>query len=823
MPARATTKTDIIGILPLQDAVLFPNTVIPLAVVKKPGIALVEEALRDGRQIGLVALRDKDIDDPEPDDLRRFGTIGTIQRMIKVPDGTIRCIVGGQSVFRIVNFTQTQPYMSAEIVELPDVTRDSEELVAMHRNLAGLFSKLVGFLPQAPREMEMEVNNISDPNLLTYFIASSMRLDTADRQALLEERNTEKRMRKLTLLLTKELEVVELGHKIQSDIQREMEKNQREFYLRQQLRAIQEELGEADPQQAEVNELRKKIDEAEMPEEVRKAADRELDRLSKVPTASPEYSVIRTYLDWLVQLPWSKDTADAIDITSARAVLDSDHYDLDKVKDRIIEYLAVGKLKKKLTGPILCFVGPPGVGKTSLGQSIAKAMGRKFVRLSVGGVRDEAEIRGHRRTYIGAMPGTIVRALRDAGTKNPVMMIDEIDKVGSDFRGDPQSALLEVLDPEQNKHFRDHYLDLPFDLSHVLFICTANQLDTVSPPLRDRMEIIPLAGYTELEKLQIAKRYLVKKQREANGLRDSQVQISDAAIRLVINDYTREAGVRNLEREIGTIFRKVARRIAEEPRFKARIRPDNIVNYLSKARFYNEVKKRMASVGVATGLAWTPVGGDIMFIETTTMPGSGKLVLTGQLGDVMKESAQAAVSFLRSRSNELGLPDDYFAKHDMHIHVPAGAVPKDGPSAGIALATSMASLLTNIKVDPNLAMTGEITLSGQVLPIGGLKEKVLGAKRAGITKILLPKRNEIDLDDVPKEIRDTMTFVSVEEISEVFLQAFGKQIITPVPLGAEPPHKRGVVVPIRRSAVKRNGERKRTARARTVASSNRKR
>jgi ATP-dependent Lon protease len=809
--------TEIIGILPLQDAVLFPNTVIPLAVVKKPGIVLVEAAVREGKQVGLVALKEKDTEDPGPDDVRLVGTIGTIQKMLKVPDGTLRCIVAGSTVFRIDSFSQVEPYLAASVSELPDLTVESEELTAMHRNLASLFAKLLGYLPQAPREMEMEVNNITDPNLLTYFIASTMRLDTTDRQAILEERNTVKRMRKLTMFLTKELEVVELGHKIQSDIQREMEKNQREFYLRQQLRAIQDELGETDPQQAETNELRKKIDEAQMPEEVLKAADRELDRLSKVPQASPEYSVIRTYLDWLVQLPWAKETSDAIDIPKARGILDEDHYDLEKVKDRIVEYLAVGKLKKRLTGPILCFVGPPGVGKTSLGQSIARAMGRKFVRLSVGGVRDEAEIRGHRRTYIGAMPGTIVRALRDAGTRNPVMMIDEIDKVGSDFRGDPQSALLEVLDPEQNNTFRDHYLDLPFDLSHVLFICTANQLETISPALRDRMEIIPLSGYTEFEKMQIAKRYLIRKQREANGLRDSQVQINDGALRAVINDYTREAGVRNLEREIGTIFRKVARRIAEESRFKARVKPENLTDYLSKPRFYNEVKKRMASVGVATGLAWTPVGGDIMFIETTSMPGTGKLVLTGQLGDVMKESAQAAVSFLRSRSSELGLPDDYFSKHDLHIHVPAGAVPKDGPSAGIALATSLASLLTNRQVDSNLAMTGEITLTGQVLPIGGLKEKVLGARRAGISKILMPLRNEIDLDDVPKEVRDTMSFVPVEELSEVFEQALGERIITPVMLGEDRSRKADNVVPIRRSRAKRPKDERPAARRSDVA------
>jgi ATP-dependent Lon protease len=812
MPAKKSpiVTAGTIGILPLQDAVLFPHTVIPLAVVKKPGIQLVEEALREGKPIGLTVLKDRETENPGPDDVQRVGTIGIIQKMLKVPDGTLRCIVAGQGVFKIEKFPQVAPYMVATYADLPDVTVENDQLVAMQRNLAGLFQKLLSYLPQAPREMEMEVQNISDPSVLTYFVASTMRLDTADRQALLEERDTGKRMRKLTMMLTKELEVVELGHKIQSDIQREMEKNQREFYLRQQLRAIQEELGEVDPQQAENNELRTKIDEAKMPEDVKKAADRELDRLSKVPQASPEYSVIRTYLDWLVQLPWNTETADHIDIKEARRILDEDHYDLEKIKERIIEYLAVGKLKKKLAGPILCFVGPPGVGKTSLGQSIARSMGRKFVRLSVGGVRDESEIRGHRRTYIGAMPGSIVRAMRDSGTKNPVMMIDEIDKVGADYRGDPQSALLEVLDPEQNVNFRDHYLDLPFDLSQVLFICTANSLDTISPPLRDRMEIIQLSGYTELEKLQIAKRYLVKKQRKANGLKETQAQISDSALRAIINDYTREAGVRNLEREIGTVFRKIARKIAESPRYKGRIRPEGLVEYLKRPRYFNEVKKRVASVGVATGMVWTSVGGDIVFIETQVMPGTGKLVLTGQLGDVMKESAQAAVSFLRSRSSELGLADDYFAKHDIHIHVPAGAVPKDGPSAGVSMATSIASALVGLKADPNLAMTGEITLTGQVLPIGGLKEKVLGAKRAGISKVLLPKRNESDLEDIPKEIRDSMTFVAVEELSEVLQQALGKRIIAPVPLGGEA-NKASNVVPMRRraTAVKRNGERKR--------------
>lgn len=800
----APTSAGIIGILPLQDAVLFPHTVMPLAVVKRNGIALVEEALREGKPIGLVALKDRDTENPGTDDVQRVGTIGIVQKMLKVPDGTLRCIIAGQEVFRIDEFVQSEPFMMASYSELPDVTVASDQLVAMHRNLSTLFGKLISYMPSAPREMEMEVHNISDPNLLTYFITQTMRLETSERQSILEERNTAKRMRKLTMLLTKELEVVELGHKIQTDIQREMEKNQREFYLRQQLRAIQEELGEIDPQQSEMNELREKIDAAKLPEDAKKAADRELDRLSKVPQASPEYSVIRTYLDWITTLPWSVTTDDHLDLAVARKVLDEDHYDLEKIKDRIVEYLAVGKLKKQITGPILCFVGPPGVGKTSLGQSIAKAMGRKFVRLSVGGVRDEAEIRGHRRTYIGAMPGTIIRALRDAGTRNPVVMIDEIDKVGADYRGDPQSALLEVLDPEQNKGFRDHYLDLPFDLSGVLFVCTANSLDTISPPLRDRMEIIQLAGYTEMEKLQIAKRYLVKKQRIANGLKEQHVQIGDPALRAIINDYTREAGVRNLEREIGTVFRKVARQAADNPRLRARIKPESLVEYLKKPRFFNEVKKRVASIGVATGMAWTPVGGDILFIETQAMPGTGKLVLTGQLGDVMKESAQAAVSFLRSRSSEFGLAEDYFAKHDLHVHVPAGATPKDGPSAGISIATSIASMLTGIKVDPNLAMTGEITLTGQVLPIGGLKEKVLGAKRAGISKILFPLRNEMDIDEIPKEVRDTMTFVPVEELSQVFYHALGKRIIAPVALGETTKRNDGKVVSItkRRSPAK---------------------
>ncbi len=770
-----------LAILPLQEAVLFPNTVMPLAITKPHGIKLVEDVLRSGSPVGVVALKDRDASPPTPDDVHTVGTLAIIQKMIKIPDGTLRCIISGTVPFKITEFTQAEPYLAAKVEQLEEVTVESDELTAMSRNLASLYSKLLSYLPSAPKELELEVNNISDPNLLSYFIASTMRLDTADKQAVLEERDTHARLRMLTAFLARELEVVELGHKIQNDIQKEMDKSQREYYLRQQLKAIQEELGETDPTQADVNELREKIEIAKMPEDANKAAMRELDRLSKIPSASPEYSVIRTYLDWLVTLPWSVTTEDSLDIDAARTILDEDHYDLEKVKDRILEYLAVRKLRNTLSGPILCFVGPPGVGKTSLGKSIARAMNRKFIRLSVGGVRDEAEIRGHRRTYIGAMPGTFIRAIRDAGSANPLIMIDEIDKVGADFRGDPSSALLEVLDPEQNNSFRDHYIDLPFDLSKVLFIATANQLDSVSPPLRDRMEIITLAGYTQAEKVAIARKYLVPKQLIANGLSAKQCAITKGAIDVIAANYTREAGVRNLEREIATVCRKVARKVAEDANFRAQITAENVQDYLGKQRFFAEVAKRTATEGVATGLVVTPVGGDIVFVECKVMPGTGKLTLTGQLGDVMKESAQAALAFVRSRSTELGLSDSYFNKHDVHIHVPAGAVPKDGPSAGVAMATALVSAVTGKKVNSLVAMTGEITLTGQVLPIGGVKEKVLGARRAGIRRVILPRRNQPDVsEDVPEDVRKSMRFTFVEELSEVLDEALGAPMITPV-------------------------------------------
>ena len=594
---------------------------------------------------------------------------------------------------------------------------------------------------------------------MRFSIASTMRIKTEDKQELLEEADVEQRLRKLTRILARELEVLELGSKIQSDVRSEIDKTQREYFLRQQLKAIQQELGETNEQEAEVNELRAKLDQLVLPDEVRKAAEHELERLAQIQPASAEYPVIRTYLDWIVTLPWSMSSDDNLDIKHAREILDRDHYDLEKVKDRILEYLAVRSLKSDLRGPILCFVGPPGVGKTSLGRSIAEAMGRKFERISVGGVRDEAEIRGHRRTYVGAMPGIILRAMRDAGTDNPLFMIDEIDKMGADWRGDPSSAMLEVLDPEQNNTFRDHYLDLPFDLSKVMFITTANQLEPIPGPLRDRMEIIPLAGYTIEEKLHIARNYLVPKQVVANGLRPSQVAFDDAAIREVITSYTVEAGVRNLERELGSICRKLARMVAENGsgRRRFKVGPKRVRELLGRPRVFAETKRRTADAGVATGLAVTSVGGDILFVEASAMPGSGHLTVTGQLGDVMKESAQAAVSYVRAHSSELGLPDDYFAKHDIHVHVPAGAIPKDGPSAGVTMATAVASLVTGTPVSADVAMTGEVTLTGQVLPIGGLKEKTLAAQRAGITTVIMPARNEADLEDVPEELRKGMT------------------------------------------------------------------
>jgi ATP-dependent Lon protease len=765
---------DALPVLPLRETVTFPETLTPLAVGQERSIKLVNDVLGANRMLVMVAARDPENDEPGPKDLYEVGVVGVVARMLKVPDGTLRILVQGTQRVRLGPYVAEEPYLVARIGELPDVIEDGPELEALTRNVQRTFSEIIEQIPYLPEELQMAVANLDDPAALAHLIAGALRISTEEKQELLEEVEVVGRLRHLSQILARELEVVQLGTQIQSQVQSEIDKGQREFFLRQQLKAIQDELGEGDEQQAEVNELRERIGEAGLPEHAQKAADRELSRLEKLPPAAAEHGVIRTYLEWLTELPWSAGTEDNLDIGHAREVLDADHYDLEKVKDRILEYLAVRKLKPDSPGPILCFVGPPGVGKTSLGRSIARALGREFERISVGGVRDEAEIRGHRRTYIGAMPGTIVRALRDAGSRNPVFMIDEIDKMGTDFRGDPSSAMLEVLDPSQNDSFRDHYLDLEFDLSEVMFIATANVLDTIPGPLQDRMETIELAGYTLGEKKHIARRYLVPRQIEANGLKPSQIEFADPALAAIVEEYTREAGVRNLERQIGTVCRKVAREVAEgKGKGKVRVSAKRARELLGRRRVFAEQRRRTKDPGVATGLAWTPTGGDVLFIEATSMPGSGKLTITGQLGDVMKESAQAALSYVRGHWGELAadLGEEWFAKHDIHIHVPAGAVPKDGPSAGVAMAVALASLISGRPVRNDVAMTGEVTLTGQVLPIGGLKEKSLAAQRAGIKRVLVPERNEGDVAEIPEHERSELEFVYVDAVSKAIEEA----------------------------------------------------
>ncbi len=759
-----------VGVLPLRDTVTFPDMLIPLNVGQERSVELINDVLRGDRSIAMVASRNADVETPAPADLYDVGVLGTVARMIRVPDGTLRVLIQGGPRVRLERFSATEPYLVAEIADAPDVVKQSPELTALMRNVQQTFSNIVDEVPYLPEELQIMVANVEDPSALTHLIGGALRLKTDEKQALLEEVDVSKRLRRLSEILARELEVVAIGSKIQSQVQSELDKGQREYFLRQQLKAIQEELGEADEVQAEVNELREQLAAIELPEEVRKQADRELQRLERLQPAMAEHGVVRGYLEWIASLPWDKSTEDNLDLAHAREVLDADHYDIEQVKDRILEFLAVRKLKPDARGSILCFVGPPGVGKTSLGRSIARALERQFERISVGGVRDEAEIRGHRRTYIGAMPGTIIRAMRDAGANNPLLMIDEIDKMGADFRGDPSSAMLEVLDPEQNHSFRDHYLDLPFDLSNVTFVTTANTLDTIPGPLRDRMEVIQLAGYTEEEKLQIAKRYLVPRQIERNGLKRSQLSFSDTGLKAIISDYTREAGVRQLEREIGSAARKVARRFAEgTSNGKVNVTEPRVRELLGRRKFFAETRRRTARAGVATGLAWTPVGGDVLFIEATTMPGKGRLTITGQLGDVMRESAEAALSYVRSNAHTIApeLADDWFAIHDLHIHVPAGATPKDGPSAGITIATGLASLLSGRLVHSDVAMTGEITLTGQVLPIGGLKEKALAAQRYGVKRVIAPALNEQDVDEFPAHLRDELTFEFVPEMSDV--------------------------------------------------------
>jgi ATP-dependent Lon protease len=763
----------VLPVLPLKDTVVFPQSTTPLAIGQERSVRLIDDVVAGERVLVLITAKDASIDVPGWNDIYEIGTVAMIHKMIKVPDGTLRILVQGLQRVKLEERVGDDPYLIGKFAVLPDEGEDTPEVEALTRNVQGLFARIIGLAPYLPEELQLAAANVDDPSALAHLVASTLRtIKTEERQELLETVDVDQRLRQVSAILNRELEVFELSSKIQSQVQSEMEKGQREYFLRQQLKAIQQELGEGDPEQAEVNELRERLAEAKLPEEPQKAADRELARLERLPTAAAEYGVIRTYLEWILTLPWSKHTDDDLDLEHARAVLDRDHFDLEKVKDRIVEYLAVAKLRNEISGQILCFVGPPGVGKTSLGQSIARALGRKFVRMSVGGVHDEAEIRGHRRTYIGAMPGTIIRSLRDAESINPVLLIDEIDKMGSDWRGDPTSAMLEVLDPEQNKTFRDHYLDLPFDLSKVLFICTANTVDSIPAPLLDRMDTITLSGYTEEEKLGIAKRYLLPKQVDANGLKRSQVTISTPILRTIVREYTREAGVRNLERRLADVCRKAATQVAKGKTQKMRVDDKRLREWLGPRRFSGEVRKRTSEPGVATGLAYTAVGGDVLFIEAAAYPGKGELRITGQLGEVMRESAQAALSWVRSHTEELGLDEKWFSEHDVHIHVPAGAVPKDGPSAGVTMATAIASLVRGEPVADDVGMTGEITLTGQVLPIGGVREKSLAAQRAGLRRVILPRENEADLVDLPAETRNALSFIPADTIEEVFAAAF---------------------------------------------------
>jgi ATP-dependent Lon protease len=782
------TIPDELPILPLKGVVVYPLTVLPLNVGQARSLRLVDDVVKEpNRLIGLVTIKTDKFEDAGPEDLYEIGTAAVIHRMLRAPDGTVRLIVQGVERIRIQQFSSLEPYLKAQIELTPEKLEKNVEIEALMRNTVELFRKLVNLAQALPEELLMAALNVEDPRQLVYMIATSLRMDLKDAQELLELDNVHDKLVKLNALLTKEVDVLELGKKIQGQAQQEMEKTQREYILREQLKQIQKELGEGSEQEAEITAYEKKITEAHMPEEAEKEARRELERMKTMPPAAAEYHVIKTYLDWLVELPWNITTEDDLNIPNARRILDEDHYDLKEIKERILEYLAVRKLRAErlsagegeegLTyrGSILTLVGPPGVGKTSLGQSVARALGRKFIRMSLGGMHDEAEIRGHRRTYIGAMPGRLIQSIKRAGTKNPVIMLDEVDKVGADYRGDPSSALLEVLDPAQNKTFRDHYLDVDFDLSQVIFICTANTLETISPPLRDRMEILQLSGYTDYEKVQIAKGYLIPRQLKENGLKLNEATFDEEASRTIIRDYTREAGVRNLEREIGRVSRKLATKIAsgEQPPFE--VTASVVRSLLGKPRFYNEVRERTETPGVATGLAWTPVGGEILFIEATRMPGGKGFLVTGQLGDVMRESSQAAFSYVRSKSRELGIEQETIEKSDVHLHIPEGATPKDGPSAGVAMATALASLFTNRRVRDNVAMTGEITLRGRVLPVGGIKEKVLAAHRAGLDTVILPNRNERDLDDLPEEIRKDLHFVLAERVEDVWNAALEPQ------------------------------------------------
>jgi ATP-dependent Lon protease len=763
-------------VLPLRDTVLFPNSFMPLAVARESSVALIDDAIAGDKQIAVFTQKNAGDEEPGHDGLYPTGTFAHIHKMFKLPDGSLRLIVQGLARIRLEQLTATTPYLRATITEVPDVVAGAEDVEtdALVRNIRTNFQQIVQLSPVLSEDLSTLVSNISEPGRLADFIASSLStVTTAVKQELLDTADVRDRMDRLNRVLTKELEVLEVGSKIQSQVESEVGKNQREYFLREQMKAIQRELGEGDDQAKEIDELAEKIEASGMPDEVKKDARRELDRLAKMPPAAAEYTVSRTYIDWLITVPWSERSAEVIDLPHTKATLDADHSGLERVKDRILEYLAVRKLKPDVKGPILCFAGPPGVGKTSLARSIANSIGRKFVRVSLGGMRDEAEIRGHRRTYIGALPGQIIQGLRRAGVRNPVFILDEIDKLGHDFRGDPASALLEVLDPEQNNAFRDHYLDVPFDLSEVLFITTANVLDTIPAPLRDRMEVIELGGYTEREKLAIAKDHLVERQVINHGLTAEQIQFTDEALSAIIRGYTREAGVRNLEREIGSVCRKVARRRAEGDEAVVVVTPELVEEFLGAPRHLDEaLANRTQDPGVAIGLAWTPVGGDVLLIEASRMAGGSQLTLTGSLGDVMKESARIALSWFRAHASTYGVDPQFYKDSEIHLHVPSGAIPKDGPSAGVTMVVALASALSGRPVRGDIAMTGEVTLSGRVLPVGGIKEKVLAARRHGVNQVILPKQNETNVrEDLTDEIRRGLTVHFVSEVDEVLALA----------------------------------------------------